>query len=93
MATTSVTARAPSYFAQNPVRVFISAATALAFFALTPEPPLLPVTALLAVSRLSAQYSITRTHGYAKLTLQAGLGRFHGDPCRINQPPTRAVGA
>ena len=73
MAAASLTARVPSYVAQNPAKVFATSATALGFFALTPEPPLLAVATLLAVTRLSAQALSTRSHGYSKLALQAGL--------------------
>ncbi|KAI0776360.1 hypothetical protein BC629DRAFT_1525791 [Irpex lacteus] len=73
MATTSLTTQVPSYVAQHPAKVFTTAATVVGFFALTPEPPLLAVAALLAVSRLSTQFFINRSNGYPKLALQAGL--------------------
>ncbi|KAI0088803.1 hypothetical protein BDY19DRAFT_1071077 [Irpex rosettiformis] len=73
MSATSLTAHVPSYVVRNPAKVFTTASTFLGFFALTPEPPLLAVAALLAVIRLSAQTFIPRAHGYSKLALQVGL--------------------
>lgn len=67
----TVTAQFPSYVVSHPVAVFTTAATGLAFFALTPTPNMLSIVGLLVVLRLSAFSFVPRPGGYMKGGTQA----------------------